>query len=65
MSLLDAAMKTGKRNKITRINTPNGLGFALEYNGGMANVMVQVVRTNRDLGCEIQNIFEPGMQNLK
>ena len=44
---------------------PNGLGFALAYNGGTTIVMVQVVRTNRDLVCEIQNIFEPVMLKLK
>ena len=40
-------MKTWKKNKLTRINTPRGLGFALGWNGGMANVMVQVVQTDK------------------
>ena len=40
-------MKTWKQNKITRINTANGLWFALAWNGGMKNVVVQVVNTNR------------------
>ena len=29
------------------INTPRWLGFALGWNGGMANVMVQVVQTDK------------------
>ena len=58
-------MKTRKRNKITRINTPNGLGFALAYNGGMTNVMVQVLKTNRNFVSNIQHIFEPVMVKLK
>ena len=33
--------------KIRRINTPRGLGFTLGWNGGMTNVMVQVVQTNK------------------
>ena len=35
----------GQINK--RINTPRGLGFTLGWNGGMANVMVQVVQTDK------------------
>ena len=65
MRYLDHFMKTWKRNKITRINTPNGLGFALAYNGGMTNVMVQVLKTNRNFVSNIQHIFEPVMVKLK
>ena len=36
-----------KKPKLTRINTPRGLGFTLGWNGGMANVMVQVVQTDK------------------
>ena len=39
--------KTWKRNKIIRINTPRGLGFASTWNGGMCNVMVQAVMTDK------------------
>ena len=65
MRYLDHFMKTWKRNKITRINTPNGLGFALAYNGGMTNVMVQVVTTNRNFVSKIQHIFDPVMKKMK
>ena len=47
MQFLSHFMIMWKKNKITRINTPKFLGFALAWNGGMSNVMVQVVKTNR------------------
>ena len=65
MRYLNHFMKSWKRNKITRINTPKGLGFALACNGGMTNVMVQVVKTNRELVCQIQQIFEPIVKIMK
>ncbi len=65
MQFLNHFIKSWKRNKITRINTPRGLGFALACNGGMTNVMVQVVKTNRELVCQIQQIFEPVMIIMK
>ena len=58
-------MRTWKKNKITRINTPKGLGFALAWNGGMTNVMVQVVKTNRQFVGEIQKSFEPIIKKMK
>ena len=43
MRFLYIFMKTWKANRVTRINTANGLGFALAWKGGLHNVMVQVV----------------------
>ena len=57
MRFLSHFMKTWKQNKITRINTANGIGFALAWNKGMKNVMVQVVNTDRTRMNDILNIF--------
>ena len=65
MRFLNHFMKTWKRNKVTRINTPKGLGFALAWNGGMTNVMVQVVRTNREFMSKVQQLFEPILKVMK
>ena len=45
--------------KITRINTPRGLGFALRWNGGMSNVMIQVVQTDKTYVTSIESKLEP------
>ena len=58
-------MKTWKRNKITRINTPRGLGFALAWNGGMCNVMVQVVRTDKLQLIALEKKLETVIKKLK
>ena len=58
-------MKTWKKNKVTRINTPRGLGFALGWNGGMANVMVQVVQTDKSRLVAIEKKLEPIIKQLK
>ena len=58
-------MKTWKRNKITRINTPRGLGFALAWNGGMCNVMVQVVRTDKPRLIAFEKKLENVIKKLK
>ena len=65
MRFLSHFMKTWKRNKITRINTANGLGFALAWNGGMKNVMVQVIKTDRTQMNNIQQVFEPIIKKMK
>ena len=54
-----------QKKQITRINNSNDLGFALIYNGGMTNVMVQVLKTNRNFMSKIQHIFELVMVKLK
>ena len=65
MRFLSHFMKTWKRNKITRINTANGLGFSSAWNGGMKNVMVQVVRTDQTQMNNIQQVFEPVIKKKK
>ena len=51
-------MRTWKRNKITRINSAKGLAFALALNGGMKNVIVHAIKTDRTQINNIQNVFE-------
>ena len=54
-------MKTWwKDNKVTRINTSNGLGFTLARKEGMHNEMVQVAQTNHE---HLNKIYE-GIENL-
>ena len=48
IQFLSHFMNTWKWNKITQITTTRGLRFALVWNGGICNVMVQVVK-NSDL----------------
>ena len=57
MRFISHFMRTWKRNKITRINAANGLGFALAWNGGMKNVMVQVIRTDQTQMNNIQQVL--------
>lgn len=59
MRFLSHFMITWIKNKMTRINTPNGLGFALAWNGGMTNVMVHVAKINRQFVAKIQQLLEP------
>ena len=65
MRFLKVFMKTWRMNCITRINTPNGLGYALAWKGGISNVMVQVVKINRPLLSKLQDTFKPAIEKLK
>ena len=53
MSHLDRYMKVWIPNKVSRIKTPNGLGYALAYGGGVTNTIVQLVNIDR---CYLENI---------
>ena len=65
MRFLYIFMKTWKANRVTRINTPNGLGFALAWKGGIHNAMVQVVQINREHLNKIYKLLEPTLTTLK
>ena len=65
MRFLKVFMKTWRMNCITRINTPNGLGYALAWKGGITNVMVQVVKINRTFVSKLQDTFKPAIEKLK
>ena len=51
-------MKTWQENKVTKINSPKGLAWALSFNKGVKNSMIQLV----DFDCEtldkIQAVFK-------
>ena len=51
-------MKTWRRNRITKINTPNGLAFALSFKSGVKNSMVQLLKVNRSTVDEILETFK-------
>ena len=65
MRFLTHFMRTWYKNRITTINTPNGLGYALAWKGGIPNVMVQVVKINRDHVAKIFKRFQPIINQLK
>ena len=54
-------MKTWRSNRVTRINTAHGLAYALSFNLGMKNSMVQLVEIDRERVERIKKIFEKMM----
>ena len=51
-------MKTWKENRVTKINSPRGLAWALSFNKGVKNSMIQLVNFNRKKLDEIQDILK-------
>ncbi len=51
-------MKTWSSNWVTRINTARGLAYALLFNLGMKNFMVQLVKLNHERVECIKKIFD-------
>ena len=51
-------MKTWHSNRITRINTARGLAYALSFNLGLKNSMVQLVEINRQTVEHLKKIFD-------
>ena len=58
-------MKSSYRNKIRKINTPHGLGFALAWNNGIQNSIVQLVQIDRKHLLEYSNDLKPLCNKLK
>ena len=65
MRFLTHFMRTWYKNRVTKINTPKGLGYALAWKGGIPNVMVQVVKMNRPHVTKIFETFQPIINQLK
>ena len=65
MKFVKHFMATCRRNRITKIGTARGLAFALSSNGGMKNVMVQVVNTDKDRVAKIEKNFEIVVNGFK
>ena len=56
---LTSFMKSYKRNRTTRIQTPSGLASALSFGSGVRNTMVQLVECDRQTMEEWVSIIEP------
>ena len=54
-------MKTWQENKVTKINSPKGLAWALSFNKGVKNSMIQLVDFDRETLGTIQVIFKDAM----
>jgi len=51
-------MKTWQENRVTKINSPRGLAWALSFNKGVKNSMIQLVNFDRKKLDEIQAILK-------
>ena len=51
-------MKTWRTNRVTRINTARGLLFALSFNLGLKNGMIQLIDINRANLDSVKLIFD-------
>ena len=51
-------MKNFKDNRVTRINSPKGLAWALSFNKGVKNSMIQLVDFDRESLQKIQLILK-------
>ena len=51
-------MKTWRTNRVTRINTARGLSFALSFNLGLKNSMIQLVDVNHTRLENIRLVFD-------
>ena len=65
MRFLSHFMRTWYKNKVTKINTPNGLGYALAWKGGIPKVMVQVTKMDRKFVGDIFNKLNPVVIKLR
>ena len=52
-------MKNFKENRVTKINSPRGLAWALSFNKGVKNSMIQLVDFDRETLDKIQLILKP------
>ena len=62
---LNGFMKLWMPNKVTKIKTPNGLGYALAYDGGVTNTIVQLVNIDRSCLQKIRDKLNPSVEKLK
>ena len=58
MRHLATFMTSWRNNYVTKINTPQGLGYALSWNGGMKNCMVQTIELDIDHLDKLEDKFE-------
>ena len=58
-------MKTWKTNYIIQITIPKELGYALVWEGGISNVIGQVVKVNKPVNFGNSKAFETATEKLK
>ena len=62
---LNKFMRVWRPNVVTRIQTPNGLGYALTNSGGLTNTIVQLINIERTKLDTIKNQINPVVDKLK
>ena len=65
MKFVKQFMSSSMTNRICKIGTARGLGYALSDKGGVTNTMVQVVNTDRDRVLQISSKFSPVLNSFK
>ena len=58
-------MCTWYKNKVSKINISNRLGYAIAWKGGIPNVMVKVTKMNRTFVGNIFNKLNPVVIKLR
>jgi hypothetical protein len=65
MRHLKRYMKSARANKIRRINTPRGLGFALAWNNGISNSIIQLIQLDREKLTSTFEVLERACKQIK
>ena len=58
-------MKIWRENRITRVQTPAGLAFALSFNSGIRNTMIQLIEPNRNILSNLETKMEKIIKAMK
>ena len=58
-------MKIWRDNRVTRIQTPAGLAFALSFNAGIRNTMVQLIEPNRSVLQSLESKLTQIVKGMK
>lgn len=61
---LSKYMKSYYPNKVIRIKTPNGLAYALSWNGGANNSMVQLIDIDDNVGKHFSTLLQKPSEKL-
>ena len=58
-------MKIWRQNRITKIQTAAGLAFALSFNAGVRNTLVQLIDPNREVLGQLERELAPIVKKMK
>jgi len=58
-------MKIWRQNRVTKIQTTKGLAFALSFNAGVRNTMVQLIDPNREVLGQLERELAPIVKKMK